>query len=284
VFDGGLGRKPLPDRIVLVEATTGRIVRRWSDSGKPSNGYEELAFSGDGRLLASADGQLVHLWEVATGKELRTFTGHRGEIRSLAFSQDGKRLASGSNDSTVLVWDLVVASPGQSIDDKALAGLWADLAGDDAKVAYAAVWRMTSSPKGTLPLLRQNLRPVPEPDAKKIGQYIKDLDSESFEIREKADKELSVLEEAPVPALRNALKKDPTPEMRRRIESLLDRTPRFVMNPDKLRHLRAFYILEQIGSPDARRLLTDLASGAEYALETQEAKAVLGRLDALAKQ
>jgi hypothetical protein len=284
VFDGGLDRKPVPDRIVLVETITGRIVRRWSDSGKPSNGYEELAFSADGRLLASADGQIVHLWEVATGKELRTFTGHRGEIRSLAFSQDGRRLASGSNDSTVLVWDLVAATPGQDLNDKALAGLWSDLAGDDAKAAYAAAWRMTLAPRATLPLLRQKVRPVPEPDAKKIGQYIKDLDSESFEIREKADKELNALGEAPLPALREVLDKNPSPEMQRRIESLLDRAPHYVMNPEKLRRLRALYALEQIASPEARRLLTDLASGAGYALETQEAKAALRRLDALAKQ
>jgi RNA polymerase sigma factor (sigma-70 family) len=284
VFDSGFSRKPLSDRIVLVEATTGRIVRRWSDSGKPSNGYEELAFSPDGRLLASADDKVVHLWEVATGKELWTFQGHRGEIRSLAFSQDGRRLASASNDSTVLVWDLVATSPSQSLDDKALAGLWTDLAGDDARVAHAAVWRMMQPPKTTLPWLRQKLRPVGEPDMKKISQDIKDLDSEAFEVREKADKELNALGEAPMPALREALAKNPSPEMRRRLESHLDRAPHFVMNPARLQCLRALNALEQIGSSDARRLLTDLAAGAGYALETQEAKAALRRLDALAKQ
>ncbi|HEV3237570.1 MAG TPA: WD40 repeat domain-containing protein, partial [Gemmataceae bacterium] len=219
-----------------------------------------------------------------TGKELRTFGGHRGEIRSLAFSQDGRRLASSSNDSTVVVWDLAAASPGQTLDDKALDGLWADLAGDDAKAAYKAVWRMTLAPKATLPVLTKKLRPIPEPDAKKISQYIKDLDNEAFEVREKADKELNALGEAPVPALREVLDKKPSPEMQRRIESLLDRAPHYVMNPEKLRRLRALYALEQIASPEARRLLTDLASGAGYALETQEAKAALRRLDALAKQ
>jgi WD40 repeat protein len=109
IFDGGFDREPMPDRLALCNVLTGQIIRRWSDSGKPSNGWEELAFSPNGQLLASSDGMMIHLWEVATARELCTFHGHRGEIRSLAFSGDGQRLASSSNDSTVLIWDLAEA-------------------------------------------------------------------------------------------------------------------------------------------------------------------------------
>jgi WD40 repeat protein/serine/threonine protein kinase len=66
-----------------------------------------LAVSPDGRRLAGggSDGQ-VKLWDVATGKELRTLRGHTDQVRGLAFSPDGSRLASAAWDGRVIVWDV----------------------------------------------------------------------------------------------------------------------------------------------------------------------------------
>jgi hypothetical protein len=63
-----------------------------------------VAFSPDGRLLASCDDETVRLWDPATGAEKRTLTGHTGRVNGVAFSPDGRLLAS-CDDETVRLWD-----------------------------------------------------------------------------------------------------------------------------------------------------------------------------------
>jgi WD40 repeat protein len=45
------------------------------------------------------------VWDAATGVEQHRIIGHKGTVRSVAFSLDGKMIVSGSNDQTVRVWD-----------------------------------------------------------------------------------------------------------------------------------------------------------------------------------
>lgn len=48
----------------------------------------------------------VRLWDCVTGSQVRLMTGHKGPIYSLAFSTEGRFLASAGTDYRVLVWDL----------------------------------------------------------------------------------------------------------------------------------------------------------------------------------
>ena len=74
-----------------------------------------MAVSPGGSLLASGDDDnswtnnagdgTVKIWDSTTGKERFVLKGHSGHIECLAFSLDGKRLASGSRDTTVIIWD-----------------------------------------------------------------------------------------------------------------------------------------------------------------------------------
>ncbi len=65
-----------------------------------------ITFSPDRKLLASASADnTVKLWNITTGKVIKTLKGHTNEVYSVIFSPDGKLLASASGDKTVRLWD-----------------------------------------------------------------------------------------------------------------------------------------------------------------------------------
>src|SRR6516225_8811180 len=58
---------------------------------------ESVAFSPDGRfVLSGSSDHAIKLWDVATGREMRSFAGHTGGVHSVAFSPDGRLALSGS--------------------------------------------------------------------------------------------------------------------------------------------------------------------------------------------
>src|SRR5262249_12965472 len=101
-------------RVCLWDLASGKEVRRL---GAEHRSCWSLAYSPDGRLLATvADDKAVHLWDTATGKEVRKLRGQAARtpslVRVVAFSHDGKLLATGSfpdrgtHESTVCLWEV----------------------------------------------------------------------------------------------------------------------------------------------------------------------------------
>jgi WD40 repeat protein len=245
------------------------------------NSWKAIAFSPDGRLLATGgEDRMVRLWDTATGQDVTQFAGHNGAVLSIVFTPDGKRLVSASADSTALVWEVPTRpAPSLTLEAAQVEHLWADLKADDAAKAYQAVCTLSADPARAVAFMGKELRPASAPDPKRISRLVADLDSNQFETREKATRELEQLGKAAEPALRQVLTGDLSAEVRKRLERLLAAPEATVSAPEDLRAVRAVEVLSRIGTAEAKEVLQTLAHGAAGDRLTREAKATLERLE-----
>ncbi|HEV3262329.1 MAG TPA: hypothetical protein VG013_36090 [Gemmataceae bacterium] len=270
------------EAIHLLDVATGKTWRLFHGDWKaflPTS----LAFAPDGKTLAAGSrDHTIGLWETATGKARCRLQGHRDLVWSVAFSPDGKHLASRSGDTTALIWDLAgrleEERPAAPLSREELASLWADLAGADAPAAYRAMWALVAAPRQAVPFLEKHLRPVSHVDSRRLGELVRDLDSDRFAVRQKAQEELDRLGKPAEAALRKVLAGQSSLELRRRVQQLLKQLEWPVASPERLREIRAVEALEQIGTPGVRRVLAKLAHGAPAAPLTREAQAAIERL------
>jgi hypothetical protein len=247
----------------------------------PTTENSRVAFAPDGRLLAAtAPPGDIFLWDLTKGKELRRFKGFDAEVTWLGFSPDGRRLLSGLADSTLLVWDVGSrgAAPAGRPGAEGLSKAWSDLAGTDVPRAFRARWVLATVPEEAVPLLKEQLRPAQAADAQRLRRLLTELESEQFAVREKAQAGLEELGDLAEPALRQRLADQPTLEVHRRLQKVLERLRGPVRRPEVLHGLRGVAVLEDIATPAARQLLEALAKGAPEARLTREAKASLLRL------
>jgi hypothetical protein len=246
----------------------------------------QFAFSPDGRLLAHGHSSGAVVVRAAdTGKELARLAGHRGLLTAVAFAPDSKTLATGSADSTVLLWDVTalrerLRPKGARLGAGELEAAWEALGRRDAAKAYAALCRLADAPGSAVPYLRERLRPVAAAEGAKAERLIPALDSAQFRERERARAELLKLGAAAVPALREALKRKLSLEAERRVRDLLGRLTQERLVLEDLRYLRAVEALERAGTAEARAVLRRLAAGSRGAPPTRAAQAALDRLGA----
>ncbi len=250
----------------------------------PASGSFPGAISPDGRFVAYVtDDDAIVLWEVVSGQVRRRLRSHQGEFAQLAFSPDGTMLVSPSYDSTSIIWDvtgLLDADRTRQRSREELRSLWAALAGIDAAKADQAIVALVASAKDALPFLQENLKPAVTVDPKCVRELLARLDSDRYEERERASRQLDEVREAAAPILRNTLAANPSAEVRRRLNRLLDEPGWPRVGERRLREVRAVEVLERMDTPGSRGLLQALAKGAAEARLTREAKAALARQEA----
>jgi WD40 repeat protein len=99
------------DRIRLFDGQTGDFRILLGPELKPALGTASIAFSPDSKILACEGvDRTVILWDLAEGKPRRTLKGHQGAVEAVAFSSDGRWIATGArtakkDDYEVIVWD-----------------------------------------------------------------------------------------------------------------------------------------------------------------------------------
>jgi WD40 repeat protein/HEAT repeat protein len=283
--DGKILALALGDKIILCDARVGAEGKRFRAvaairnvpfqfrlSGQ-THQVTALQFSPDGRWLVSGGSDnAVRLWEVASSKQVLEFAGHEGYVQGVAFGPGGRTAFSFARDAQAYLWELRPA-PLQ----EPLGALWEILAVPEADRAYRAIWRLSEDGKGTAELLRSKIPAVQPADQDRLAKLIADLNSESFQTRNTAARELAKLGDRSASALEDALKKPLSVEVRRRLQNLLAALKR-EPTLEELREIRAVQALELAGTAEARALLRVWAGGAPGARLTEDARASLMRL------
>lgn len=111
-----------PDGRVLAAGIIEKRLKLWDltakkdqDLGQTTKDYSQVKFSRDGRLLALSENYVVKIWEVASGREVTQLkVPNSGAFVSqadafMAFSEDGKRVATGGFDTDTIVWETETA-------------------------------------------------------------------------------------------------------------------------------------------------------------------------------
>lgn len=281
--DGKLVASGDGERVKLWEVVTGKEV---ADLKGFKGELSQVVFSRDGRRLYTASyDRFVRVWDVRSGKLIHEVEAHAGWVWGLALSPDEKLLASCSVDTKLLLWkvaefDRPEGQGAARLSEKQVEAHWQHLSSADAGTAFKAVCALAGDPDTSLPLLKKRLtEPRPSgPSAADVAQWVRELDSDVYRVRDDATRELERVGTRALPPLQKALANPPSLEVKKRAQRLVSRLDPTELPPDELVALRGVQALEYIATPEARQVLEQLARGEAGERVGDEASQAIARL------
>ena len=129
-------------------------------SNADTNGITAMAVNSEGKMLATAGTEnIIKLWELPSGKQIKTFAGHEKTVTALRFSTNGARLFSGSLDKTLRIWNVGDGSVVSLTNTPAELNAIALLAGDTQIASAHAdntirIWAW-ANPSNTITLMKE---------------------------------------------------------------------------------------------------------------------------------
>jgi WD40 repeat protein len=253
---------------------------RYTDNGQ----IQQASFSPDSRtLIVGSNGMYgrVEMWELATREMVRAFiTGYGGTSRLCVFP-DGKRAASAGAEETVTVWDLTFREGKPAAKPSELLAAIKDLGSLDASVGYPAMKLLVAVGNHSVEAIDLSIKDTIATE-KRIKEWVEDLTSATFSVRDNAAMELLAQGARSLPALTAAANSDDR-DLRDRAKEVLEKLnakeiylPANGLTPDTLRLIRAVQALEEIGTAEAISVLKLIANISGR--PGDDAKAALTRL------
>jgi WD40 repeat protein len=251
----------LPAALVLFDPAAGTAVTPFDapDPAARDRWVRTVAVSPNGAQVAAVEwDNAITVYETAGGGIRRRLVGHRGPVGQVAFTPDGSRLVSVSEDGTGLVWDMTPPRPAGPVADREKA--WAALLAADAVAAHRAMGELAAAPAGTVAFLKAHLKPTPAPTDADLDRLLAGLAAPAFADREAAARDLDAFGGLAVTKVRDRLAKVTSADVRQRLDDFLKRHDRPGRTTGyRLRERRAVELLDAIGTAEARGVLQEWA-------------------------